>query len=200
MEMHNSTLPKFPPPVLPQDLFFSLEFKFDRTAESSHMGITCTRPVGMDLVRFWLPWKKEGAEALEGHPGYFSIALPCPGNETANVRLHLAVPVMDMDDLETRVGVEHSCDFDRLMEVLVHSLHEMVRVGALIPGKTGVDIIAEPLTATGELKSGLIDQIETDIGASGWLQLDSQYLFRCFRKWNPVKGAWEDSNVKIETS
>jgi hypothetical protein len=191
MELHHSTLPKLPPLPRDPDLFFSLEFSFGRSSADTHMQIHSGRPeASLDLVRFWLPFREEGAAWLNWHPAYFKIAVPPPGQEKMNVQLHVAVPFVHLDDIDTDEGLVHRQDFDRLMDLVKQALGEMVRTGLLRPGKTAVDIIAEPLTPGGALKHELIAETGFVIGAS-WLDYDGRQIFRDYRCWNPEKGAWE---------
>lgn len=195
MQIHSSTLPKVPEAVDVQDSFLSLEFCSGPKNESAHLQIESALDMEtlLSIAQFWLPFRKSWNERMQAHSAYFRMDVPRPRVETGNARLQIAVPFIDSesDEIESAAGAEHCADFDNLMENVQDALREMVRVGMLIRYSCGLDIVCEPLTLAGKTNLQEIERVSTIISDT-WLELRDKAVFRCFRYWNPQKGAWED--------
>ena len=190
MRRTTQLVPPAPEPDL-GDYFFGLELNFGRSPERTHLSLHSTDPRStLDLLRFWSGYKSEGPTYLQGHSADLFLAVPHPHSDNANTRLHVAVRFVELDDLETDLGVEHRQDFDRVMDIAQNMVADLVEAGVL-SGSTGtVDIVAEPLSPQGDLRPESIEQMGFCIGAT-WLQHAGRNVFKNYRVWNPASREWE---------
>ena len=188
-----SRLRVYPEDLQLKDYAFTLKFRFSDGKGDSHVDIASPSPeFALELVRFFEPLRKQAPEYLKHHAGTFSIAVPQPGSGSVSARIHIIVPFIDDQDIDTVAGIDHREDFDRLMDLLQIAIGEMVENGLLRSGVHSVDIVAEPLAADGKLKQHKVDFLSFAIGAT-WLNHKGKEVFSDYRYWKSAKGRWVGS-------